>query len=93
MAAHASKIFKAVASDPDATKDTKDPVGDTEGNEDDRDKVEDCLSSKILAEDSVENHQVPEACYSHRDQSIPSHGVDRKDEAGARDGRGEREKG
>ena len=72
MAAHAAKIFKAVTSDPDATEDTTDPVGDAEEGEDDLDKVQNCLfSSKIVTEDRVANHQVAEACYSHREQPIP----------------------
>ena len=78
-----------MTSDPDATEDTKDPVGDAEDNEDDLDKVQDCLlSTKIVTEDGVANHEVAKACYSHRDQSIPARGVDCKDEACARDGRG-----
>ena len=73
MAAHATKIFEAVTSDPDTAKDTKDPVGEAEEDEDDLDEVEDrLLSSSILTEDSVANHQVAEVCDSHRDQSIPS---------------------
>ena len=73
MAAHATKIFKAVASDPDATEDAKEPVGEAEEDEDDLDKVEDCLfSSSVLTKGSMANHQVAEVCYSHRDQPIPS---------------------
>ena len=72
MAAHASKIFKAVASDPNATKDTKDPVGGAEEDKDDLDKFQDCLlSSKIVTGDSVANHEVAKGCNSHRGQPIP----------------------
>ena len=72
MPAHATEIFKTVASDPNATEDTKDPVGDAEQDEDDLDKVQNRLfSSSILTEDRVANHQVAEACYSHREQPIP----------------------
>ena len=72
LAAHTAKIFKAVTSDPNATEDTKDPVGDAEQDEDDLDKVQNRLfSSSILTEDRVANHQVAEVCYSHRDQPIP----------------------
>ena len=67
------KIFKAVTSNSNAAEDTKDPVGDAEEDEDDLDQVQDCLlSSKIVTEDSVANHEIAEACYSHRDQLIPS---------------------
>ena len=39
LAAHATKIFKAVASDPDATEDAKDPIGEAEKDEDDLDNI------------------------------------------------------
>ena len=67
------KIFKAVTSDSNAADDTKDPVGDAEEDEDNFDQVQDCfLSSKIMTEDSVANHEIAEACNSHRNQLIPS---------------------
>ena len=73
MAAHAAKIFKAVTSDSDAAEDTKDPVGDAEEDKDDLDQVQDYfLSSKIMTEDNVANHEVAEDCNSHREQPIPS---------------------
>ena len=73
MAAHATKIFKAVTSDPNTAKDTENPVGEAEQDEDDLDEVQDCLlSANILTEDSVADHQVAEVCNSHRNQSIPS---------------------
>ena len=39
LAAHATKIFEAVTSDPDTAKDTKDPVGEAEEDENDLDEV------------------------------------------------------
>ena len=73
MASHAAKIFKAVTSDSDAAEDTKDSVKDAEEDEDDLDQVQDCfLSSKIVRKDSVANHEIAEACNSHREQPIPS---------------------
>ena len=45
LAAHATEVFKAVASDPNATEDTKDPVRQADHNEDKLDKVENQLFS------------------------------------------------
>ena len=45
LAAHATEVFKAAASDPNATEDTKDPVRQADHNEDKLDKVENQLFS------------------------------------------------
>ena len=45
LAAHATEVFKAAASDPNATEDTKDPVRQADQNEDKLDKVENQLFS------------------------------------------------
>ena len=51
MSAHATEVFKALASDPNATKDTKDRVRQADQNEDKLYKVENKLfSSQILLE-------------------------------------------
>ena len=45
LAAHATEVFKAAASDPNANEDTEDPVRQADHNEDKLDKVENQLFS------------------------------------------------
>ena len=67
MPAHATEIFKAVASDPNATYDTKDPVEEGEEDEDDLDDVQDrLLSTEVVTEDSVADQEVTEDRNSNR---------------------------
>ena len=73
MPAHATEIFKTVASDPNATKDTKDAVEDGEEDEDDLDDLQDhLLSTEVVTEDSVADKEVTEDGDSNRNQPIPS---------------------
>ena len=67
MPAHATEIFKTVASDPNATEDTKDAVEEGEEDEDDLDDVQDrLLSTEVVTEDSVADQKVTEDGNSNR---------------------------
>ena len=67
MPAHATEIFKTVASDPNATEDTKDPVEEGEEDEDGLDDIQDrLLSTEVVTEDSVADKEVTEDGDSNR---------------------------
>ena len=67
LSTHATEIFKTVASDPNATEDTKDPVEEGEEDEDDLDDVQDrLLSTEVVTEDSVADQEVTEDGDSNR---------------------------
>ena len=73
LSTHATEIFKAVTSDSNTAKDTKDPVGDAQEDEGDLDEGQDrLLSPSILTKNRVADHKVTKGCNPHGYQPIPS---------------------
>ena len=72
LSSKAPKILKAVAEDADTTKDSDDAAAQAEEDETNLDELEDKLvTTKILTEYGVADHEVAKKSNSYRHQAVP----------------------
>ena len=72
MSSKAPKILKAVAEDADTAKDSDDAAANAEEDESDLDELEDIfVTTKILTEYGVADHEVAKKSNSYGHQAVP----------------------